>query len=162
MYNSKLHFTFLSILILSLLTACDLNDTKDDNGTFSLYFRTKIDGTDWAATTSGTGGNLDTSGPTPLIRLHADKSGTNEYFVMFFKPMTNLDSTITGNNLSGVIEYHNIPDTWVSTTGSITIHKAMNNNQHQYNGTFSGTIQHSTNGNTKILSNGEYYIQGTF
>ncbi len=153
-------YTCLLAVLLFFVSSCDLNDTKDDNGTFSLYFKVAIDGTNWVGSTHGA--SLNTSGVKPLVRLHGDLGGTNQYFVIQFPPLAGTDTTIIGNGLGGIVEFHNHPDHYYSTTGSLTAHKTVHTNQHQYNGIFSGTLVNVSNSSTITITNGEYYVQGYF
>ncbi len=155
--------TVLAAVLLLFVSSCDLNDTKDDNGTYFLFLKAKINGTDWSATSAGVGASPDNSGASPLVRIHGDLAGTNEYFILKFPSMTGSDTSIVGTGLAGVIEFHETyPDTWITTTGSLTIHKAGTVTHHEYTGTFSGTFQHVLNSTTISVTNGEYRAQGIF
>lgn len=156
----KTKLTLLSILFFSL-SSCDLND-DDENGTFSLYFRASIDGVSWIASPDHIGASLDNNGISPLVRIHGDLSGTNDYFYILFPPLIGIDTTITSTGFAGRMEYHRNAQTWVSVSGNLIIHDQGYPQHHEYVGTFSGTFFNASDGTTHTITNGEYLAQGIF
>jgi len=159
--NNK--FACLAVMLLLSLSSCDLND-DDQNGTFSLYFNANIDGVAWAASPTSVGASLNTSGVSPLIRIHGDLSGSNDYFILEFPPLsaTTTDTSIASTGMAGIMEFHRNSQTWESVTGNLTVHQAGAPIQRQYIGTFSGSFFNATDGTTLTITNGEYMAQGIF
>lgn len=157
--------TCLAVLVTILLTTCkkaDLNDTKDENGTFSPYFRATIKGVNWAASPSHIGASLDNNGVPIVVKIHADLGASNEYFYMTFLPMSAADTAISSTGMANRMEFHRNSQKWISATGNLNIHKAGTVNKHQYSGTFSGTFINSAAKDTMLITNGEYLAQGIF
>lgn len=150
-----------SILMLTLSSCKDLNDTNE-NGVYSLYFRAKADGAAWAASADHIGASPDNNGAHPLISIHGDLSGTGEYFLIKFSPMMASDTTIADAGLAGMIEFHESPGIWISTEGTLTIHKGGTMTKHEYSGSFSGTFQNTLNNSTIPITDGVFRAQGTF
>jgi len=157
----KTGFYCLASLLLFSISSCDLNDT-DDNGDFALYFKAAIDGADWAATPQNIGASLNANGVSPLIRLHGDLAGTNEYFIMEFPPLVATDTIISGTGMADAILFHSATGTFYSTSGSLTVHQAGTPTHREYSGVFSGTFYDATNATAITVTNGEFLTQGIF
>lgn len=156
-------FHCLAAVILLSFSSCDLND-DDQNGDFSLYFRATIDGVAWEASPTSVGASLNTNGASPLIRIHGDLSGTNDYFIMEFPPLSanTTDTTIVSTGMAGIMRFHRNAQTWTSVNGSLIVHQAGAPIQRQYSGTFSGSFFNASDNTTLTITNGEYMAQGIF
>lgn len=156
-------FHCLAAVLLLSITSCDLND-DDQNGDFSLYFRATIDGVAWEADPAHVGASLNTSGISPLIRIHGDLSNTNDYFILEFPPLgaSTTDTSITSTGMAGIMQFHRNSQTWTSVTGNLTVHQAGAPIQRQYSGTFSGSFFNPVDSTTITIANGEYMAQGIF
>lgn len=145
------------------ISSCDLNDT-DENGDFSLYFRTEMDGVPWEAT--ATRATLDNNGADPFVYLEGDLSTSNEYFRITIPPMVALDTSITGPGLLGVIRLTRNLEVWYSTSGTLQVHDdhyvGGAGIKHEFTGTFSGTLLNASDNTTIIVTNGQFLVQGTF
>jgi hypothetical protein len=155
--------TLASALVLSL-SSCDLNN-MDDNGDFSLYFRTQMDGVLW--NTSVTRARYDNNGIDPYVKIEGDGASTSgEYFSITIPPMVASDTTISGAGLAGVISFTQNLNVWTSTTGTLTIHEdhyqGGSGTKHEYTGTFSGTLVNAADASSKTLTGGEFLVQGIF
>ncbi|MCF8460317.1 MAG: hypothetical protein K9G46_06310 [Flavobacteriales bacterium] len=160
----KTFITLLASILVLSFSSCDLNDT-DDNGDFSLYFRTQMDGVLWNA--SVTRARFDNNGIDPYVHIEGDGAATSgEYFSISIPPMVASDTTISGAGLAGVISFTQNLNVWTSTTGTLTIHEdhfqGGSGTKHEYTGTFSGTLVNTSNGTSKTLASGEFLVQGIF
>lgn len=152
---------FFLAAMLFFLTACDLNDV-DENGTFGMYFNSKIDGVDWAATSTLIGASLDNNGAVPVVRIHGDLANSNDFCLILFPPLHGMDTTITSTGFAGRMEFHRNGQTWVSTTGNLTLHDDGYPQHHEYVGTFSGTFFNASDNTTLSITNGAFLAQGVF
>ncbi len=154
-------FTCLAIMLLLSFSSCDLNDT-DENGTTNFHLTATIDGVNWAASTEHVGASPDNSGITPLVKIHGDGSGNNEYFYIYFRPLVATDTTISSAGMTGVLEFHRNSQTWVSVNGNLTVHQAGSPTYREYSGTFSGSLFNAADSTTITITNGDYLVQGIF